>query len=58
MLSSLSHDAALLPIANEVEKKTIQMVGEAMQRLHPLGWEGFGWDRRGANEAFGLLKAA
>ena len=29
MLSSLSHDAALQPIAREVEKKTIQMIDDA-----------------------------
>ena len=29
MLSGLSHDAALLPIAREVETKTIQMIEDA-----------------------------
>ena len=29
MLSSLSHDAALVPVAKEVEKKTIQMIDDA-----------------------------
>jgi uncharacterized protein (DUF302 family) len=29
MLSSLSHDPALVPVAKEVEKKTIQMIDEA-----------------------------
>ena len=29
MLSSLSQDAALLPVAQEVEKKTIQMIDDA-----------------------------